>query len=126
MIRRELKFFVINGVISVAIAYGVYSGLIYSGVSFDVANGLAYLSGLTFGFFFNRTITFCDTESLSVMKLGRYTLLHAATLLVNVAVNSMMLRYLHGVHLAIFCSFLTAIAFSTVLNFFGLKYWVFN
>ena len=126
MIRRELGFFVLNGIISVAIAYSVYRGLVASGLLIEVANGIAYLAGMAYGFLANKRLAFRDRNVVSSSKVARYALLHMATLLVNVGVNSVMFDILHGLPSGLSSAFLVAIAASTVLNFLGLKYWVFK
>lgn len=126
MIRRELGFFVGNGIISVAIAYGVYRGLVASGLMIELANGIAYLAGMAYGFIANKRLTFRDEDAISTGKVARYALLHTGTLLVNVGVNSAMLGILRGLPGDLPAAFLAAIAVSTILNFLGLKCWVFK
>lgn len=126
MIRRELIFFVMNGLISVAIAFGVYRALVASGMLIEVANSIAYLAGMAYGFFANRRLTFRDRSALSAGKVLRYTHLHTFTLLVNMGANLTILGMISGLLGALSAAFLGAIAISTVLNFLGLKYWVFR
>ena len=126
MIRRELFFFMLNGLIAVAIAYGIYSKLIASGLSIEVSNIIAYLSGMTYGFLANKCLAFRDKVAMSSDKLIRYILLHICTLLINVGINSVLFGLLRG-YLGDFpIAFLVAISASSLLNFLGLKYWVFK
>jgi putative flippase GtrA len=126
MIRRELGFFVVNGLISVAIAYGVYRGLIANGMMIEVANGIAYLAGMAYGFFANKHLAFRDGGAVSLGKVARYGLLHTGTLLVNVGINSAVLDILRGQPGYLPAAFFAAITVSTVLNFLGMKFWVFK
>lgn len=126
MIRRELGFFVLNGLISVAIAYAVYRGLVANGLGIVAANGIAYITGMTYGFLANKKLSFRDSSLVSANKVGRYALLHTFTLLVNVGINSMALDATHSIPGNMLVSFLMAISVSTILNFIGLKYWVFS
>ena len=126
MIRRELVVFSINGLVSVVIAYGVYRGLVHNGLMIEVANGIAYLAGMTYGFFANKRLTFRNSSEVSIRMLVYYASLNTATLLVNVGVNSMALEILRGLPGALSIAFMVAIACSTVLNFLGLKLWVFG
>lgn len=126
MIRRELGFFIFNGVLAVAITYGVYRGLVASGCPIAPANAVGYVSGMLYGFFANRSMAFRDRSSLSGAQVARYLVLHASTLLANVGINSAMLAAVRGMREDLSIAFLVAIAVSATLNFLGLKYWVFN
>lgn len=126
MIRRELILFAINGLISVAIAFTAYLGLVASGMLIEFANALAYLAGIAYGFSANKRFTFCDGSKVSTGKVARYALLHTFTLLINIGVNSALISIMIGMQGGLSASFLGAIAVSTVLNFLGLKYWVFK
>ena len=126
MIRREFGLFSLNGLIAVLIAYWIYKELVSAGVIVELANGLAYLSGMFYGFFANKRLTFRNRRNASVRQVSRYILLHGVTLAINIAVNSFMLSIYHNAPEGLLMSFLTAISISTVLNFIGLKYWVFK
>jgi putative flippase GtrA len=127
MIRRELIFFILNGIVSVIIAYVIYRSLVYQGaLGVNASNGVAYVSGMAFGFFANRKWAFQDRQMVSGGKIFRYISLHAFTLFVNIFVNSFMLKLVYGMFNDILISFLVAISTSTILNFIGLKYFVFN
>jgi len=126
MIQRELAVFIVNGLVSVTIAYGVYRGLVYSGSMIEVANGIAYLSGMAYGFFANKRLAFRNRNEVSTRMLVYYALLYIGTLLVNVSINSIALNMLRGLPEDMSIAFMVAIACSTVLNFLGLKYWVFD
>lgn len=127
MFRRELGFFIFNGIISVIIAYLIYRSLVSNGVlGVNAANGVAYISSMAFGFFANRKWAFQDRQLVSGKKIFRYVSLHVCTLIVNIYINSLMLKLINGMHSDILLSFLVAISISTILNFLGLKYFVFN
>lgn len=127
MIRRELGFFILNGIVSVTLAYFIYRVLVTEEIlGVNSANGVAYISGMIYGFFSNRKWAFQDRELVTGAKLTRYVFLHAFTLVVNISVNAIMLKVIFGMYGDILFSFLLAISFSTVLNFLGLKYLVFN
>ena len=126
MINREFCFFMANGLTSVTLAYGVYRGLIASGLKIEIANGMAYLAGMVYGFFANKHLAFRDRGAGSTVKVARYALLHTGTLLVNLVTNSLVLSILRDLPFDLFIAFLAAISISTVLNFMGLKYWVFK
>lgn len=126
MIQKELKFFALNGVVSVVLAYGIYRGLVTGGLLIEVANGVAYFVGMLYGFFANKRLTFRNGYVSSAGEAMRYILLHTGTLLVNVSVNSIVLEYVESLPMGFLAAFLAAITVSTALNFMGLKYWVFK
>ena len=126
MIRRELAFFTVNGVLAVLVTYVVYRGLVGCGLPVGPANGVGYASGMLYGFFANRSMAFRDRASIHGTQVARYLLLYLGTLLANVAVNSALLAALRGVRGDVQLAFLAAIAVSATLNFLGLKFLVFN
>jgi len=126
VIRRELAFFIVNGVLAVVITYVVYRGLVAAGLPVAPANGIGYASGMVYGFFANRAMAFRDRTSIRRGQVARYLLLHLGTLLANVAVNSAMLAALRGERADVQVAFVAAIGVSATLNFLGLKYLVFN
>ena len=65
MIKLEEVFFVANGLISIAIAYWAYQILVSGGLSIELSNGVAYLSGIVYGFLANKKLAFRDVSSLS-------------------------------------------------------------
>jgi putative flippase GtrA len=126
MIKREVAFFVANGLISVAIAYWIYRILVSGGLSIELSNGLAYLSGMVYGFLANKKLAFRDVSAISRGMLTRYVLWHAFSLMVNVVVNSVFLAVIGSLVFGLTISFLLAISITTVLNYLGLKYFVFK
>lgn len=127
MISREIGFFILNGIVSVILAYIIYQALI-SGQILGVhwANGTAYICGMVYGFFSNRKWAFRDRRLITRETIILFTSLYIFTLLVNVSVNAIMLKFLTGLHGDNLLSFITAISISTILNFVGLKYLVFT
>jgi putative flippase GtrA len=126
MIKRELAFFLANGLISVAIAYLIYRLLISGGVSIELSNGVAYISGMAYGFLANKKFAFKDASVVSSAMLVRYVLWHTFTLTLNIGVNSVVLSIIDSWIFGLTISFLFAITITTALNYLGLKYLVFN
>lgn len=124
MIRRELLRFALVGIAAVALAYVIYRGLLLLGVSVNMANGIAYVVGTMLSFVANKTWTFLNDASIS-HSIGKFVVLHVGSLLANILVNatalSLLINKLYSVELA----FLSGIAVSTVVNFIGMKFFVF-
>lgn len=127
MLKRELGLFVFNGIVSVMFAYAIYWMLVFEGeLGISLSNGIAYVMGMTYGFFANKKLAFRDRGQITAKKIVRYISLHAFTLVVNVSVNLAMLESIRGIYGDMLFSFMVAISISTILNFLGLKYLVFN
>lgn len=126
MVKREIGFFVINGLVSVAIAYCVYLALADYGMQLYAANGMAYVSGLVYGFFANRSLTFRNNGKIRFSNVLFYCILYSATMLINMATIFLMLDLLADFSFKNQLAFFVAISLSTLLNFLGMKYFVFS
>lgn len=118
MIRREAAIFLVVGSLTVLVDLVVYRGLLGTGVlGVDPAKGAGFLAGTVFSYFANRAFTFGRPGSPL-----RFALVYGATLLANVGINSGALAM--GAHQAI--AFLAATGVSAILNFAGMKLFVFG
>jgi len=128
MIGRELAIFLIVGSLTVLLDFLSYRGLIGIGLlGTSSAKAAGFLIGTLFAYFANRAWTFRQ-KVLAPGSALRFTLLYAATLTVNVFVNSAALTLLVGVGvgIALQAAFLLATGVSTCLNFLGMKFFVFK
>lgn len=92
-------------------------------VSLSKASG--FILGTTFAFFANRMFTFKQEKNQSG-EVGRFLIVYSVTLVVNVALNGLLLRLLGLNEIGIMTSFLVATVFSSALNFIGMKSYVFR
>lgn len=135
MIRRELAIFLVVGTLTVLLDFAVYRVLVaWSAASVDLAKGVGFLVGTVFAYFANRHWTF-GSKATPTGTAWRFVLLYASTLAANVLLNAGVLAALakpfasawvplavqFGVHVA----FVVATAASALLNFFGMKFFVF-
>ena len=125
MIGRELARFTLVGITAVAIAYVIYRIFLKVGLDVSLANGIAYITGTTFSFFANKSWTFFNAASATDV-IGKFALLHFGSLVANVVVNWVALSLLLGMSLAIELAFLAGISTSTIINFCGMKFFVFS
>jgi putative flippase GtrA len=125
MIGRELARFTLVGITAVAIAYVIYRIFLKVGLDVSLANGIAYITGTTFSFFANKSWTFFNAASPTDV-IGKFALLHFGSLVANVVVNWVALSLLLGMSLAIELAFLAGISTSTIINFCGMKFFVFS
>ncbi len=126
MVKRELQLFVFNGLISVAISFCVYLVLADYGLQLHLASGVSYLAGMAYGFFANKTLTFANKEKLRLDNFLSYFILYSVTLVINIATNFFMLMIFSDFMIRSYLAFFVSISLSTILNFLGLKYFVFS
>ena len=126
MIKKELTVFVVVGVITVLIDFIVYNVLVEFRLSdVNVAKGVGFVSGTIFSYFMHRIWTF-GHKTHKPRTVWRYVLLYMSTLGVNVSINSFILTFLLEFQFIILLAFLIATGASTILNFIGMKWFVYK
>jgi len=132
MIKRELASFLIVGLLTVAIDFSIYRGLIYLYlVNVNTAKGLGFISGTIFAYFANRFWTFKEQDTRSG-SVSRFAMVYIIGLSANVLVNYLSILMLNhftnliGYQQSIYPSFLLATGVSATLNFLGMKFFVFT
>ncbi len=122
---KQIRRFLVIGVLSVLIDYAVYTLLTNLGLVTSVSKGVSYVAGMIVGFIGNKLWTF-ESARRSAAEPVIYILLYTITLGVNVLVNSAGLVVLDdwlALESAKGLAFLAATGVTTVLNFIGMK-WV--
>lgn len=122
---RQIRRFLVIGVLSVLIDFAVYTLLTNLGLLTSASKAVSYISGMIFGFIGNKLWTF-QSARRSGSEPATYLVLYTVTLGVNVLINSLGLFLLDGYlapKLAKGLAFLAATGVTTVLNFIGMK-WV--
>jgi len=126
MIRREISIFLIVGSLTVLVDYLSYRSLVWSGLlGVDIAKATGFLVGTVFAYFANRIWTF-GHKTHAPGSVWRFATLYAATLGTNVFVNALALSVFAGLNGVIQMAFLLATGVSAVLNFLGMKLFVFK
>ena len=112
--KKEITRFLFGGGSAVIVDYLTYQWLMSMGLDMNIAKAII-------GFIINKFWTF---ESRSFLKgeIVRYVVLYACTAFINAFVNKMLI-ILASVEIL---GFLCATAVSTILNFMGQKYFVFQ
>ena len=135
MIRRELAIFLVVGTLTVLLDFVVYQSLVaWSAAPVNAAKGIGFLAGTVFAYFANRHWTF-GRKVTPKGSAWRFVLLYASTLAANVLLNAGMLAALAqavvsasapmAVQFSVQLAFLLATGVSAVLNFVGMKFFVF-
>ena len=119
--KKEITRFLFGGGSAVIVDYLTYQWLMSMGLDMNIAKAIYFVCGAIIGFIINKFWTF---ESRSFLKgeIVRYVVLYACTAFINAFVNKMLI-ILASVEIL---GFLCATAVSTILNFMGQKYFVFQ
>jgi putative flippase GtrA len=126
MIKKELSVFVMVGVTTVLIDFIVYNALVEFRLSdVNMAKGIGFVSGTIFSYFMHKIWTFGHKKHESG-TVWRYVLLYMSTLWVNVSINAFVLNVIYEFKYIILLAFLIATGASTILNFIGMKWFVFK
>lgn len=119
--KQQLLRFLMAGIMAVGTDFTVY-WLTSELLAVDVAKGISFICGSVVAFVVNRLWTFEHNAAISSSIL-HFSTLYSLTFLANVGVNHITLVFIPDIKLL---GFLFATATSTILNFFGMKYWVFS
>ena len=119
--KKEIKRFIAVGLLAVGTDLSVYT-ILLNFLTHSPAKAVSFISGTVVAYLLNKYWTF-EQKNKSFAEAARFAALYAATLGVNVAVNKISLMILP---LWIFFAFIAATGTSTILNFLGQKFWVFN
>ena len=119
-IKTELKKFFYAGLAAVGTDFLFYY-LLLNFLSYEVSKGISFVIGSVVAFLLNKYWTFKKPEK-SYIEMIQFGVLYSTTLGLNVMTNKIVLDNTNMV----LVSFLVATGISTILNFVGQKWWVFN
>ena len=125
---KQIRRFIVIGVLSVLTDWTVYGLLMPLGVTKYPAKGIGYVSGMIVGFIGNKLWTF-ESARRSAAEPFTYIVLYAITLGVNMVVNGVLLDFLVlwlSYTWAWRAALFVATAVTTVLNFVGMKWITFR
>ena len=119
-IKRELNKFLFAGLAAVGTDLLAYY-LLLNLLSYEVSKGISFIMGSVVAYIINKYWTFNKSEK-SYVEMIRFGVLYSTTLGLNIMTNKLVLDNTN----MILVSFLVATGISTILNFIGQKWWVFN
>lgn len=119
--KKEVLGFLVGGTSAVLVDYVSYLLLLNLGIERSISKATSYILGAIVGFVINKFFAF-DSRRFSIGEISRYAFLYACTAGANTFTNYTVLLISSWVLFA----FLTATCVSTVLNFLGQKFFVFN
>lgn len=121
-LNRELPRFLVAGFSAVATDFVSYLMLIEY-LDKPYAKGISFVLGSVVAFLVNKYWTFSSGRAHSVNEIFKFGALYMSTLIANVLVNQVALFIFPAL---LMLAFLMATGTSTVLNFLGMKFWVFK
>ena len=120
----QLRRFLIVGSTTVVVDFASYSGCLWLDLPIDFSKAVGFVVGTLFAYLANRYWTFEAAGEPG--RIGHFLVLYLSTLVVNVAVNAVVVRALDRTAFAIAVAFVLATAVSASLNFLGMKFIVFR
>jgi putative flippase GtrA len=121
---KEISFFLIVGIMTVLIDFIVYFISRKFIINISEAKALGFISGTLFSFFANRNLTFKNHNNIWG-HLFKFFILYSGTLFVNVTINYSLFHLLSDFQYKVQLSFLIATSISAIINFIGMKHFVF-
>ena len=122
----QLSRFVVVGLLSAMVDYGIYQGLLHLDVYVHAAKGCSFICGTTTAYLLNRRFTFNGSTG----GAGRFTgflVLYATTFCVNVGMNALALHLVpEGAPFRVTICWVVAQGTATVINFLVLRTVVFR
>lgn len=125
--KNFTKFFIV-GSIAFSSDITLYFFLVNAGWYTAVAKGAGFIFGLIIGFFLNSIFTF-NNASISNKRFFKYLLIYLISLLANTSVNEFLLSFLYlsaYYEQAFWIAVIIATAVSMLMNFIGLRYYVYK
>ena len=116
--------FVVFGVLSAGVDFGVYELLLHFGLWADAAKAISFICGTITAYVLNRRWTF-DSKGGAAPAI-RFAVLYSTTFFVNVGVNAAGLALLSGHGWRVPVAWVIAQAVATVINFVLLRTVVFR
>lgn len=121
--QQAIRYFCI-GVSGVLIDASIYSLLLAFSVQLETAKGIGITTAVIYGYYLNASWTFQGI--INSTSLMRYCVLYGSSIAINIAINSCIIGTLGRNLLFIVIAFLVATTISMIINFIGLKFWVFK
>lgn len=120
--------FLIVGTMTVIIDFSVYQSLrCCELLDINMAKLSGFIAGTIFSYIANKSWTFRKNFNDDVAKsVPLFFILYACTMWVNVSVNAFVLQKIIYVPFSVWLAFLIATIVSALINFFGMKHFVFK
>ena len=121
MLQKQALRFLAVGAFTALVDFASYRLLLALDLPITPAKAIGFVLGTTLSYLLNRAWTFGAGQH----AVGRFLVLYAVTLVVNVAVNAAAVAALADVAGRITIAWLVAQAVASALNFLGMRSYVF-
>lgn len=118
---KEVLRFLVGGGTAVVVDFCIYRLLLLFSWNMDIAKMISFICGAGVGFIINKFWTF-ERKQFVIKEVLKYAALYTCTGVINAIVNRCTLSIIN----IQIVGFLVATGVSTVLNFLGQKYVVFE
>ena len=118
---KEVLRFLVGGGTAVVVDFCIYRLLLFFSWNMDIAKMISFICGAGVGFIINKFWTF-ERKQFVIKEVLKYVVLYTCTGVINAIVNRCTLSIIN----IQIIGFLVATGVSTVLNFLGQKYVVFE
>jgi polyisoprenyl-phosphate glycosyltransferase len=124
MLKTELKRFLGVGITSVILDFLFYHLMLWFHVDYAQSKAVSFIMGSIFGYLANQKWTFSHRVSAKY-SVPKFAILYLSTLMINVAANALMLTIMGTNQIGLQLAFVIATAASAILNFIGMRLFVF-
>jgi putative flippase GtrA len=122
----QLSRFVVVGVLSAMVDYGIYQALLHLDVYVHVAKGCSFICGTTTAYLLNKRFTFNGSTG-GTGRFAGFVILYATTFCVNVGMNALALHLLpESAPFRVTIGWVIAQGTATAINFLVLRTVVFR
>ena len=119
-IEKDFVKFIFVGIAAVLIDSITYLFLIEI-IDINLSKAISFLFGSVFAYVLNNFWTF-NVSRVSVSNVMKFIVLYIISLCVNVLINALINDFFN----LFYCAFIIATGVSTLINFLGQKFWVFQ
>ena len=126
ILTNEFIRFLIVGFSTVFVDLIIYILLLSLSININISKLIGFLSGTLYSYNLNKTWTF-KSDYKYKEKLLKYSLLYLFSMYLNIQVNRQVLIILTTDYsISYKIAFICATLCSAILNYFGMKYFIFN
>lgn len=123
-VKKQILLFLPIGFFTVFLDYCSYLFILnYSNIHF--AKAVGFFTGTLFSYCANKTITFRYQKNVK-KSFVKFYILYFFSMCMNVIINSSINHYLNNFQSTFLLSFFISTGCSAILNFLGMKYYVFK